>query len=171
MGGSGSKSPEKTNIDVTDTSTKVVENSSGFHVFELHLPTMSYGLVALVALGAAAYAVYRWRKRRSKNDVRKMLQAHPFMLADRSGPPLLLPGLPKGLMPGQLDPRKWGPNAWAAEEGRISEVGSGADNVAAAAFRSVEDRIRTLERRAGRHLVGPCSTEADDADVPAMSRR
>lgn len=52
----------KKEVVVTDSSSKVVENSSGFHMIEIHMPSMGMGLL-IVGIGVCIFLAYRWRKR------------------------------------------------------------------------------------------------------------
>ncbi len=59
--------PKKEAAPVVDQSTKVTEVSTGFHVFELHLPTLGHGilwLILLIALIIVVVIFYRWCQRR-----------------------------------------------------------------------------------------------------------
>ncbi len=40
-----------------------VNNSSGFHLFEIHMPTAGKGLILIIIISIAAYLLYKWRKR------------------------------------------------------------------------------------------------------------
>lgn len=72
MGGTGSKTGDDKNTDnskseaeVTDASTKVESSSSGFHILELHLSSMGYGMVFMCFL-AAAVAWFLWHRRQKR---------------------------------------------------------------------------------------------------------
>ena len=65
MGGKSSK-PEPThhtNDAHTDSSNKVMESSSGFHLFELHVPTLGLGFSTLLLLAVVILACYLLFKR------------------------------------------------------------------------------------------------------------
>jgi len=51
--------------EATDASTKITEASSGFHMVEIHMPSMgmSFGLVILFALACLGYRAYRQHRR------------------------------------------------------------------------------------------------------------
>jgi hypothetical protein len=75
MGGGDSKEEsdgKKEEVTVTDTSTKITENSSGFHLIEVHMPSMGMGLSA-VLIGLAIYMAWRWR--RKKEEAKRELRA------------------------------------------------------------------------------------------------
>ncbi len=46
-----------------DTSTKMTENSSGFHVLKIHMPSMGTGMGMLLLVGAAVLALRWWIQR------------------------------------------------------------------------------------------------------------
>jgi hypothetical protein len=67
MGSNASKEEgTKKEIAVTDSSTKIQENSSGFHLIELHMPSMGFSL-GLIGLLVLAYFALRWRRRYRKD--------------------------------------------------------------------------------------------------------
>ncbi len=66
MGGGGStdkKEKEEPTMDVS-THAQMTENSSGFHVLELHMPSMGTGMGMLLLVGAAVLALRWWAQRR-----------------------------------------------------------------------------------------------------------
>ncbi len=62
MGG-GSSTEEKKEEPTMDTMTQMTENSSGFHVLEIHMPSMGTGIGMLLLVGAAVLALQWWVQR------------------------------------------------------------------------------------------------------------
>lgn len=76
MGKNNSKEVTPATVTATDASTRMVEASSGFHIIELHLPSMGGGMfmVILVIVAVAVYVWYRrTRRRRRMEQIRAML--------------------------------------------------------------------------------------------------
>ncbi len=63
MGGSGSTEKTEEKEPTTDASMQITENLSGFHVFELHIPSMGTGMGMLLLVGAAVPALGCWAQR------------------------------------------------------------------------------------------------------------
>ena len=63
MGGSGS-TEEKEEEPITDASTQMTENSSGFHILKIHMLSMGTGMELLLLVGAAVLALRWWVQRR-----------------------------------------------------------------------------------------------------------
>ncbi len=63
-------SGEKKDVTLTDTSTKISESSSGFHLLEIHMPSMGLGL-GIVVFAVAIYLA--WWHRRKKRQARAQL--------------------------------------------------------------------------------------------------
>ncbi len=64
MGGSSSNTEEKEEEPTMDTSTQMTENLSGFHILEIHMPSMGTGRRLLLLVGAAVLALRWWVQRR-----------------------------------------------------------------------------------------------------------
>lgn len=67
MGGSSSKPEEK--ADKSQAKEEIIEQSSGFHIVEIHIPTVNKGIGFLVFLAIATVALvwlYRTLRRRMK---------------------------------------------------------------------------------------------------------
>ena len=74
MGGSSSKPEEKT--DKSHAKEEIIEQSSGFHVFEIHIPTVNKGIGFLVFLAIAAVVlVWLYRTLRRKMKARQGREA------------------------------------------------------------------------------------------------
>jgi hypothetical protein len=78
------KSNAKKDVTVTDSSTKIQENSSGFHFMELHIPSMgvSLGFLGLIIL---TFYAYHWQHRLYYTPV---LHSISFSLSSVSSPVL-----------------------------------------------------------------------------------
>lgn len=87
MGGNSSKTEEKKAI-VNEQPQIIVEKSTGFHMVELHVPSMGVSFVALLVvliLGIAIYKAYnRYRKHRHR---RRQLRLQGGQLLPTSYPP------------------------------------------------------------------------------------
>lgn len=66
-------------LTVTDSSTKMVENSSGFHMIEIHMPSMGMGLL-IVGVGVLVFLAYRWRNKNRRRQ-RELRPHFPLMPA------------------------------------------------------------------------------------------
>jgi hypothetical protein len=73
----------KKDVVVTDSSTKMVENSSGFHMIEIHMPSMGMGLL-IIGIGVLAFLAYRWRRASLRH--RRELQRSGLPLSMWSSP-------------------------------------------------------------------------------------
>ena len=94
MGGSSS-TEEKKEEPTTGTSTQMAENSSGFHVLEIHMPSMGTGMGILLLVGAAVLALRWWVQRRhaKKLWLPGVLHGQAYEMGCRCQPrrPYLLP--------------------------------------------------------------------------------
>ncbi len=77
-----------------DNSTQMTENSFGFHILEIHMPSMGTGMGLLLLVGAAVLALRWWVQRRGT----KKLQGVPR--------PGLRDGLPVPPLPPLLPARR-----------------------------------------------------------------
>ena len=154
MGGGSSTDSTKKEEPTTDSSTQMTENSSGFHVLEIHMPSMGTGMGLLLLVGAAVLALRWWIQRRHAKKL-WMQGALPgpgaFEMGYRCRRPYLSPAGPFW-MPGGEEPGT-----------RFEELPSGA---AGPPF------VRP-PRPSGRGLAPP-SPHGDEEDLesgPALGRR
>ncbi len=68
MGG-GSSTEEKKEEPTTNTTTQMTENSSGFHILEIHMPSLGTGMGILLLVRAAVLALRWWFQRRHAKEL------------------------------------------------------------------------------------------------------
>ena len=99
MGGSSSKN------EFSDNEGGEISNSSGFHVFEIHLPTAGKGLVVLIIISICAYLLYKWRKRCTRGSQTALPNQHSFAMSQLAPYLMLQPFQPfPAFQPVSLNP-------------------------------------------------------------------
>jgi hypothetical protein len=77
MGGTESKSEEKT-VNTEVQPVQVNDESSGFHVLELHMPTVGFGVTSVVLCAILFIACILVYRRLAKRWVRRTNYPHPM---------------------------------------------------------------------------------------------
>ena len=153
-GGTGGSSTEEKKEELTmDNSTQMTENSFGFHILEIHMPSMGTGMGLLLLVGAAVLALRWWVQRRDAKKLQGGFHGQAFEMGCRCHPrrPYFPPAGPIWMHGGK------------EAGGRFEELPSGASG----------PPFPHPPRHSGRGLAPP-SPPGDEDDLeggPALGRR